>query len=151
MHLPSFLWLWRIAAWSMGFAIAAYLTQVGLGLWMVVLRHQHRPRPRWVRPLHLATGGAMVFLVLLLLAIGIVGTLGHYGSLGHSPHLWAGVATVHLALLSAWSAAQISPETPWARPFHISINVALGVLFVAVSLTGWSVVQKYLTATNSLK
>jgi hypothetical protein len=128
----------------MGFAIVAYLMQVGLGLWMAVLRQQQRPRPEWMRPVHLGTGVAMVILVLLLLAIGIVGTLGHYGSLGHSPHLMVGITTVNLALLSAWSAAQISSEAAWARPFHISMNVALGVLFVAVSLTGWNVVQKYL-------
>lgn len=86
----------------------------------------------------------MVLLVLLLLAIGIVGTLGHYGSLGHSWHLAAGFTVVNLALLSAWSAVQISPERPWARPFHISINAVLLVAFLLVSVSGWSVVQKYL-------
>lgn len=86
----------------------------------------------------------MVGLVLLLLAIGIVGTLGHYGNLGHSPHLVAGLTVVVLVLISAGSATQISPKQPWARPLHISTNLALLIGFAAVSLTGWSVVQKYL-------
>ena len=46
----------------------------------------------------------MVALVILLLAIGIVGTLGEYGSLGHSQHLGAGLITVVLVLISAGSA-----------------------------------------------
>ncbi|MBO1058805.1 MAG: DUF4079 domain-containing protein, partial [Dolichospermum sp. JUN01] len=25
MHLPSFLWLWKIAAWSMGLSLLAYV------------------------------------------------------------------------------------------------------------------------------
>ncbi len=56
----------------------------------------------------------MAGMVLLLLAIGFVGTLGHYGSLGHSPHLFAGLAVVDLVFLSAWSAIQISSARPWA-------------------------------------
>jgi hypothetical protein len=138
------LWLWKIAAWSMGFAIVAYLLQGMSGVWMWTQRRQGKARSEWLRPFHLITGAGMVVLVLLLLAIGIVGTLGHYGSLGHSFHLAAGLTVVNLVFLSTWSAAQISPERPWARPFHISINVVLLVAFILVSLTGWDVVQKYL-------
>lgn len=86
----------------------------------------------------------MVALVLLLLTIGIVGTLGHYGSLNHSIHLPSGLAVVGLVLLSAGSATLISPQFPWARPLHIGTNIILFVGFALVSLTGWSVVQKYL-------
>lgn len=86
----------------------------------------------------------MVGLVLLLLTIGIVGTLGHYGTLNHSSHLPVGLAVVGLVLLSAGSAIQISPQNPWARPLHIGTNLALSVGFISVSLTGWIVVQKYL-------
>lgn len=86
----------------------------------------------------------MVGLVLLLLAVGIIGTLGHFGSLGHSPHLFAGLTVVALVLLSAVCASQISAKRPWARHIHIAANIALLVGFTWVSLTGWIVVQKYL-------
>jgi len=86
----------------------------------------------------------MVSLVLLLLLVGIIGTLGHFGSLGHSPHLFAGLTVVALVLLSAGSATLISARRPWARRIHIGANIALLIGFTWVSLTGWSVVQKYL-------
>ncbi len=144
MDLPSFIWLWKIAAWAMGFAIVAYLLQALTGLGMIFLRQQHQPRPDWLRPLHWIGGSGLVLLVLLLLAIGIVGTLGHYGSLGHSSHLPAGLAVVELVFLSAWSAVQISPQRPWAKPLHLGTNVVLCIALIMVSWTGWSVVQKYL-------
>lgn len=128
----------------MGLAIAAYLLLLLSGGWMFWLRQSHQPKPDWVRPLHYLTGAVMAGLVLLLLAIGIVGTLGHYGSLGHSVHLGAGLAVVDLVLVSAWSAVQISPDRPWARSLHLSINAILLMGFLWVSLTGWDVVQKYL-------
>ncbi|MGA7932270.1 MAG: DUF4079 domain-containing protein [Kovacikia sp.] len=144
MHLPSFLWLWKIAAWSMGFAVVAYLLLALSGSWMFFTRQQRKQRPDWLRPFHYLTGVVMAGLVLLLLGIGIVGTLGHYGSLGHSTHLIAGVAVVDLVFLSAWSATQISAAKPWARWLHIGTNLILFIAFTWVSLTGWSVVQKYL-------
>jgi len=144
VDLPSFLWLWRIAAWSMGLAIAAYLLQAVSGGWLWSVHNRQAIDPAWLRPLHIGVGITMVGLVLLLLAIGIVGTLGHYGSLGHSLHLPAGLIVVSLVLVSAWSATQISPDRPWARPFHLSINLMLLVAFALVSLSGWIVVQKYL-------
>jgi len=143
LDLPSFIWLWKIAAWSMGLAIVAYLVQAATGVSMVAARSQGGQR-LWVRPLHFWSGAAMSLLVLLLLAIGIAGTLGHYGSLGHSTHLPIGIGVVELVLISAWSAVQISPDRPWARPLHIGVNALLCVAFVFVSLTGWEVVQKYL-------
>ncbi|KAM3111624.1 DUF4079 domain-containing protein [Phormidesmis sp. 146-33] len=141
MDLPSFIWLWKIAAWSMGFAIVAYLIQAVTGVALFATRQQ---RPDWLRPFHFVTGAIMAGLVLLLLAIGIVGTLGHYGSLGHSSHLPVGIAVVELVFVSAWSAVQISPDRPWAKPLHIGVNALLCIAFVLVSLTGWEVVQKYL-------
>ncbi len=83
-------------------------------------------------------------LVLLLLAVGIVGTLGHFGSLGHSPHLFAGLTVVVLVLISAGSASQISGTQLWAKPLHVRTNIALLVSLVWVLFTGWNVVQKYL-------
>lgn len=97
-----------------------------------------------LRSLHYGSGWLLVALVLLLLGIGIVGTLGHYGTLGHSPHLLAGLIVVALVLCSAGTASQISPERPWAKPLHISINVLLFFGLSWVSGTGWAVVQKYL-------
>ncbi|MDZ8184820.1 MAG: DUF4079 domain-containing protein [Nostoc sp. ChiSLP02] len=152
MNLPSFLWLWKIAAWSMGLSLLAYLMLAITGVWMFQRRtsQQFPFMPlliggrREVRSLHYLMGISMVSLVLLLLAIGIVGTLGHFGSLGHSPHLVAGLIVVALVLLSAFSATQISPTKPWARTLHISLNTILFVGFAWVSFTGWSVVQKYL-------
>lgn len=144
MNLPDFIWLWRIAAWSMGFSLVAYLLLGASGIWMLYLRQSRRSRPNWLRPLHYWIGGTMVALVLLLLTIGIVGTLGHYGSLNHSIHLPSGLAVVGLVLLSAGSATLISPQFPWARLLHIGTNIILFVGFALVSLTGWSVVQKYL-------
>ena len=152
MHLPSFLWLWKIAAWSMGLSLLAYLLLALTGIWMFRVRTS-RDIPSFlllnvgrgeVRTLHYIIGITMVGLVLLLLAVGIVGTLGHFGSLGHSSHLVAGLIVVALVLLSAFSATQISARQLWARPLHISANLILFIGFAWVSLTGWSVVQKYL-------
>ncbi|MGH1394325.1 MAG: DUF4079 domain-containing protein [Trichormus sp.] len=153
MHLPSFLWLWKIAAWSMGLSILAYLLLAVTGFWMWRVRNHQDVGDFWLRnwgvmgswrSLHYTMGISMVSLVLLLLAIGIVGTLGHFGSLGHSSHLWAGLAVVGLVLISAFSATQIDRQRPWARTLHITVNIILFFGFTWVSLTGWSVVQKYL-------
>lgn len=145
MHLPSFMWLWRIAAWSMGFTITAYILLAMLGL---ILRQQRLQQKSWfrrgLRVLHYSLGGILVFLVLLLLAIGIVGTLGHFGSLGHSWHFAAGLIVVALTLASAWSANHISPRKPWARQVHLICNGLLFVGLAWVSWTGWVAVQKYL-------
>ena len=144
MNLPSFLWLWKIAAWSMGFSILAYFLLAISGSWMFYSRQERRPRPKWLRPLHYVIGGAMVFFVLLLLAIGLIGTLGHYGSLGHSVHLFDGLTVVALVVISAFSATQISAGKLWARSLHIATNMVLFFGFAAVSASGWAVVQKYL-------
>ena len=144
MNLPSFLWLWKIAAWSMGLALFAYLLLAVTGSWMFVARSAKQPRPQWLRPVHLALGTGMATLVILLMGIGIVGTLGYYGNLGHSAHLPAGLAVVVLVLISVASGLQISPKRPWARPLHISTNLVLFAGFATVLLTGWSIVQKYL-------
>jgi len=144
LNLPSFLWLWKIAAWSIGLALLAYLLLALTGICMFRARWTHSLRPSWLHSLHYAMGGSMVVLVLLLLGIGIVGTLGRFGSLGHSSHLPAGLAVVGLVLLSAGSATQISVKQPWARSLHIATNITLFIGLVWVSLTGWTVVQKYL-------
>ncbi|AFY77405.1 MAG: DUF4079 domain-containing protein [Hydrococcus sp. C42_A2020_068] len=144
MDLPSFLWLWKIAAWSMGLSLLIYVLLGFSGIWMLNRRLSKRPRPAWLRPFHYIVGAILVFLVLLLLAIGVVGTLGYYGSLGHSPHLVAGLLVVALMLTSAISATQINPKRPWARSLHIGTNIILFGGFVLVTLTGWTVVQKYL-------
>ncbi|MBD2251380.1 DUF4079 domain-containing protein [Nostoc parmelioides] len=152
MHLPSFIWLWKIAAWSMGLSLLAYVLLATTGFWMWRIRNSLTVpsfmmfaggRSQWVT-LHVIMGVSMVSLVLLLLAIGIIGTLGHFGSLGHSSHLWAGLIVVGLVLLSAFSATQIRFGKAWARPLHITLNTILFLGFAWVSLTGWSVVQKYL-------
>jgi hypothetical protein len=143
-NLPSFLWLWRIAAWSMGLSLFAYGLLALTGSWLLLSRRSGRGRPDWLRPFHFITGGTMVLLVLLLLAIGLVGTLGYYGSLGHSVHLPAGLFVVSLTLLSGWSATQISPQRPWARSLHVGSNLVLLLGLIVVSLSGWTVVQKYL-------
>jgi hypothetical protein len=144
MDLPSFLWLWRIAAWSMGLSVTAYGLLALSGGWLWRSRQQKQGRPAWLRPLHYILGGILVTLVLILLSVGLVGTLGYYGTLGHSVHLPAGLTVVAITLLSVWSATRISPKRPWARSLHVGANLALFLGFLAVSLSGWSVVQKYL-------
>jgi len=136
LDLPSFLWLWKIAAWAMGLTIAAYLIQIVTGSGLLF-------GAKKMRPLHIGMGIAIAVLVLVLLGIGIVGTIGHYGSLGHSSHLWSGLAVVELVFLSAWSAVLI-PSQPWARSVHVGVNFLLCLGLVWVSITGWEVVQKYL-------
>ncbi|MGF1539426.1 MAG: DUF4079 domain-containing protein [Pleurocapsa sp.] len=143
MDLPSFLWLWKIAAWSMGGAIAFYLILLISGSWMFYGRITHIGRPFWLRNLHYGAGIIIIFLILLLLVIGVVGTIGYYGSLGHSSHLIAGLLVVGLIVLSATSANLIH-EKPWARSLHIGTNIVLLGGLIFVSLTGWQVVQKYL-------
>jgi hypothetical protein len=144
LNLPSFIWLWKIAAWSMGFSILAYLLLAMTGTWMFQARQTRSRRPRWLRSGHYIIGGIMVGLVLLLLGIGLVGTLGYYGTLNHSAHFGAGLTVVGLVLISAWSATQINPSRPWARTVHISVNAVLFIAFAWVTWTGWIVVQKYL-------
>jgi hypothetical protein len=144
LDLPSFLWLWKIAAWSMGLAILTYILLGIGGVWMSYCRINRYPRPRWLKPFHAIAGAILVFLVLLLLLIGIVGTIGHYGSLGHSSHLFAGLLVVALVSISALSATQIRPRQSWARSLHIGTNFLLFMGFIFVTFTGWSVVQKYL-------
>lgn len=144
MNLPSFVWLWKIAAWSMGLSLLAYVILAITGITIFSRRSSRDPRPTWLRRGHYITGWIMVGLVLLLLAIGVVGTFGHYGNLGHSGHLIAGWVVVALVLLSAGSATQISPTRDWARAIHVGTNIVLFVGFAWVSLTGWEVVQKYL-------
>ncbi|NEP18209.1 MAG: DUF4079 domain-containing protein [Leptolyngbya sp. SIO4C1] len=144
MDLPSFLWLWRIAAWSMGLSLTAYtaLALTGSGLWYA--RTAKLARPGWLRPLHYGLGIVLVSLVLLLLSIGLIGTVGEYGRLGHSWHLPAGLTVVGLVCTSAWSATRIHPQRPWARSLHVSLNAILLLSFIAVTYSGWQVVQKYL-------
>jgi len=151
MNLPSFIWLWKIAAWSMGLSLLAYLLLAVTGFWMFRNRTSNgTPFTMpfgWgnsqVRSLHYLMGGSMVSLVLLLLFIGIIGTLGHFGSLGHSSHLLAGLIVVALVVVSGVSATQI-PARRWARPLHVGTNIILFIAFVWVSFSGWIVVQKYL-------
>jgi Protein of unknown function (DUF4079) len=143
MHLPSFLWLWRIAAWSMGLSLTAYLILAASGSWLLLSRRNNQPRPFWLRPAHMIVGSTMVLLVLLLLSVGLIGTVGYYGSLGHSAHLPAGLLVVALVLLSAWSSTQIDKQ-PWARSLHVGTNLTLFLGFTTVTLTGWTIVQKYL-------
>ena len=128
----------------MGLSLFAYGLLAVTGTWLLMSRRARQPRPVWLRPCHYLIGGTMVGLVLLLLVIGLIGTLGHFGSLGHSAHLPVGLLVVGLTLVSAWSATQISPDRPWARSLHVGTNLVLFVGFVCVSLTGWTVVQKYL-------
>lgn len=135
----------------MGLSLTAYGCLALSGLMLVALRRHWLPPSvktpnlsRWLRPLHYGLGIILVFLVLLLLTVGLVGTYGHFGNLGHSIHLPVGLAVVALVLSSAWSASQIHPQRPWARPLHLSLNAVLLVGFAAVSWTGWQVVQKYL-------
>lgn len=128
----------------MGLTIVAYLVLAVSGSWSLIRRQQRQPRPAWLRPLHVGAGIGLLGLVLLLLAIGLVGTLGHYGRLGHSSHFAAGLVVLELCLLSAWSAVQIDLRRSWARRLHIGTNAVLLLALVWVSLTGWSVVQKYL-------
>ncbi|WP_404788951.1 DUF4079 domain-containing protein [Altericista sp. CCNU0014] len=143
MNLPSFLWLWKIAAWSMGFALLTYVCLAVTGMGMLRARHGQSPRARW-RTVHIVLGLTLVALVLGLLTIGIVGTLGHYGNLGHSFHALAGSIVVAITVLSAGAALQIKEGNVWARRVHVSLNGLLGASFAAVLWTGWTVVQKYL-------
>ncbi len=143
MDLPSFIWLWRIAAWSMGLSLTVYigLLLTGSGVWYT--RSHQKPQPSWLRLLHLILGGLLVALVLLLLSIGIIGTLGEHGSLGHSWHLGAGLLVVSLVLASMGAASQIACR-PGARSLHVTLNALLFFAFAAVSYSGWTVVQQYL-------
>lgn len=143
MDLPSFLWLWKIAAWSMGVALSAYGCLALTGLGIAHARQAQSPYRAW-RRIHIVLGLTLVTLVLGLLVIGIVGTLGHYGSLGHSFHGLAGGTVVGITLLSAGTALQIRAGQPWARSVHLALNGLLGVAFLGVLWTGWTVVQKYL-------
>lgn len=128
----------------MGFAIAAYLLLAISGLGIFAQRQKGQSLPSWLLYFHVGLGTVILLLVLLLLGIGVVGTLGHFGSLGHSWHLLAGLLVVSLVFLSAWSSVQISLRQSWARTLHVATNFALLLGFVWVSLTGWDIVQKYL-------
>jgi uncharacterized membrane protein YeaQ/YmgE (transglycosylase-associated protein family) len=149
MDLPSFLWLWKIAAWSMGLSLTAYSALAATGVLMAHGRRSNK-QTKFVaksvgwRTAHLWIGCILVVLVVGLLAIGIVGTLGQYGSLGHSIHGIVGTLVVGLTLLSAAIALQIRQGKPWARTLHVRLNIVLGAAFLWVLWTGWVVVQQYL-------
>ena len=128
----------------MGLSLLAYVLLAATGIWLFQARQTRSSQPVWLRSIHYILGGSLVLLVLLLLAVGIVGTLGHFGKLGHSSHLIAGLTVVGLVLLSAVSATQISAKRPWVRKIHVGTNITLFIGLLWVSLTGWSVVQKYL-------
>ncbi len=129
----------------MGFSILAYMLLAISGAGLFYTRPDQRfLRPKLLRSAHFVTGLVMVSLVLLLLSIGVIGTLGEFGSLGHSLHLLAGLTVVVVTLISAWSAMQISADRPWARTLHLSLNAVLFFAFIAVTASGWGVVQKYL-------
>lgn len=128
----------------MGLSLTVYMLLGLSGGWIFYRRQQQQSRPAWLRSLHYTMGIMLVGLILLLLTIGVVGTLGEYGSLGHSWHLPAGLTVVGLVGASAWSATRISPQRPWARQLHLSINIVLFLALTAVTLSGWIVVQKYL-------
>lgn len=128
----------------MGLSLSAYFCLALSGGWLLWRRVGHQAPGRWARPLHLTLGFTLVSLVVLLLSIGIVGTLGEFGSLGHSLHLPAGLTVVALVGLSAWSGTRIHPTRPWARPLHWGTNGTLAIAFTLVTWTGWQVVQKYL-------
>lgn len=144
MDLPSFLWLWKIAAWSMGLSLFAYLLLAITGSLIFSFRQSQTPKPQWLPISHYIIGWIMVGLVLLLLGIGIVGTIGHYGKLGHSGHFIAGWSVVVLVLVSAGSATQIRAHRHWVRAVHVGTNIALLLGLAWVSFTGWQVVQKFL-------
>jgi len=128
----------------MGFAITFYILLGLTGGTVLYTRKAKRSRPSWLRPLHYGMGIVFVSLLLLLLGIGIVGTLGHFGNLGHSIHLPLGLSVVGLGIGSALSARRISPQNPRSRSIHVGINMLLFLNLVAVGLSGWTVVQKYL-------
>lgn len=157
MNLPSFLWLWKIAAWSMSLSLLFYFILAFTGILMLIAKtngKKNKTIPDWIwrirnkRKLagfHYLIGWCMASLVLLLLFIGIIGTLGHFGFLGQSSHLFAGLTVVALVLVSIGSALMIRKGYNWARKIHIGVNIVLFFGFVWVSLTGWGIVQKYLT------
>lgn len=128
----------------MGLSLSAYLCLLASGSWLLSSRLEKATRPSWLRSLHIAFGIVIVILVAILLSIGIVGTLGEYGTLGHSLHLPTGLIVVALVGLSAWSGSRIHPTRTWARPLHWSANGSLAIAFTVVTWTGWQVVQKYL-------
>lgn len=127
----------------MGLSLTAYagLLVTGGAVWYG--RSRQKAAPGWLRAIHIVLGGVLVALVLLLLSVGIIGTLGEHGSLGHSWHLGAGLLVVSLVLASVAAAAQIATR-PWARSLHVAINGVLFLAFAAVSYSGWTVVQQYL-------
>lgn len=129
----------------MGLTVTLFFALAAIGLMIRKQRLATGVKPqKWLRLLHRALGLILVLLILNLLAIGVVGTLGHYGSLGHSWHLPVGLGVVALSLGSAWSATRIHPQRPWARSLHLKINSFLFIALALVSLSGWSVVQKYM-------
>lgn len=128
----------------MGLAVTGYFLLALSGGGLAFIRLAKQPPSAWLRPLHIALGIALVLLVLLLLGIGLVGTLGEYGSLGHSVHLPLGLFVVSLVLMSAWSASRISVERSWARTLHVTLNALLGLALMGTGWSGWQVVQKYL-------
>ncbi len=128
----------------MGLSMSAYVILSISGIMLWKSRTDKKARPKWLRPFHWMMGSIMVTLVLILLSIGLIGTIGEYGSLGHSIHLPAGLIVVTLVCLSAWSSTQINSSNPWARKLHVRLNIGLFFAFCFVGLSGLSVVQQYL-------
>ena len=106
MNLPSFIWLWKIAAWSMGFSVLAYLLLATTGVWMFGTRTKSTPQPSWLKFLHYVLGASLVGLVLLS---GASATLIHVKPWAWSVHigtnitLFAGLVWVSL---TGWNVVQ---------------------------------------------
>lgn len=138
------MWLWRLAAWSMGLTLVCYAGLLGIGWYIRRKRLDRRISPRWLRMLHLLVGFVMLGLILVLLAIGLVGTLGHFGSLGHSWHLPVGLGVVLLSLGAAWTGTRIRYDLVQSRSLHIRVNGLLGAGLILALISGWAAVQKYI-------
>jgi Protein of unknown function (DUF4079) len=142
------LWLWKIAAWSMGLSMLT-ITLLGVSgyrLWQS--RNRGKPAKAWLYQAHPVLGKILVFLTLLLWSVGFYGTVQDHGHLRFSAHFWAGSVMVILVCTSAWTAFQI-PRYSWARPLHLGLNGLIVCLLFWVLATGWVVVQPHLPASGA--
>lgn len=143
MNSPPPLLFASITAFSMTLAVCLYL---GLGIVGFILRkhrlHHGHASWGWLRYLHYGLGVTFVLNILELMTFGIIGANTYEGTEGHSLHFPAGLLVAGLAIVSAWSANRVHPQRPWARPLHVSLNGILFMALIAVSWTGWSVLQE---------
>ena len=127
MDLPSFTWLWRIAAWSMGISITLYFSLAIVGIFYRMQRLRRKLYYwRWLRYLHYGLGVLFVFFVYC----GDFGSLWQFGSLLALARRFGG-SDSHFSICM--------DSKSYSPPTSLGQNLAFGIEYCFVCWLGFSI------------